>query len=467
MIKITDAYRSQKVLLAFAAASPALVAVIVLPILARLLSPELMGAISVILMLGAFFGGFDILRPVFVRSFAQRFINHEIVPVRIELLLTVSLGLVVTAVFFTICVVFFGRYLNLLSAGLLAISGFWFCVSILFWAILDGSGRVGFAQFVRGAFAMVLYLAYLLFARINAEISTYAWFFLFTQLAICFIFYASTKSKLSWVGLGCESPPWGRGQIVDTLKVNASKIFIDFTDRLVLGKILSPHVFAAYSMIYDVASKLNIGPQYINSYFYPKLCAEYSSESRERFVARIRRLVLLGGINFAALIAVAGIVSFWSDELVTLYMGDRYAEFGIFLTYLLLVSAVYSLAFYGQSCTRAVGDFSGLAQSFNISVFFGLFFGVGGYFVFGSTSILLMVLFLKSPGIGLFLKALRGYYSIGICIGFMLFIFASVVVLIYISFESIGIALFGLSVICAIAFLSLILQDRNSKVGNC
>lgn len=396
----------QKTYLAASVVLASIVGLLTVPIMARNLGADQMAAVSVILLLNALLGMADVLRPVFIRGFIEHHSAAPPITVRHALRLSLRVGALVSAIVLIAGLLLLDRYFDPSTMALLAVGTLFFFLSITFWAVLDSTHRVGTAQLVRASAIALLYLSYSGLSLAGRPLLFFAITFAVIQAILLLGFVVLTHRDVSW---NDESPPaWRPSEVYDTLQVNLAKILIDFSDRLVFARALPAQLFAGYAITYELATKVNIVPQYANNYLYPRLCAAAADGTLSR---RLPRHLVLAIANFGILASLAMIISPFAGRLLGIYAGAAYAEYGYLLTYLLFVSGMYSLAFYGQSSLRAVGNFRGLARSFNISAVLGIVFGAIAWAVWGIHALVVCVVFLKTPGVGAMLRLAETHLS--------------------------------------------------------
>ena len=225
-------------------------------------------------------------------------------------------------------------------------------------------------------------------------------------------------------------------------------------------------MFAAYAAMYDVAAKTNVVPQYINSYFYPKLCLLQGNDDNGYGVA-VQRLLRVALLNFIGLTLAALVTSISADALFGLYFGGRYAKFGYILPLLLFVAATYSFAFYGQTLLRADGRFDALAKVFNITAFSGILLGAILYYLWGINGAMLAIILLKSPGVGIMLYLYRNNYPRRIFLCIYVFVFVSMAAASYLAYRNIFstlVVVASMVAVCGFVRRSL-WRDCDSKIG--
>lgn len=396
----------QKTYLAASLIVASIVGLVAIPVIARHLDTHQMAAVSIVLLFNSLLGMADVLRPVFVRAFTAEGKRSPQIPIRAALSLSIRLGVVISILLFAVGALLLGRYFGHTEIAHLAIGAFVFCLSITFWAVLDSSQRVGTAQLIRVTGTSALYASYALLSVAGVSLSAFTLTFIAIQAALCLSYYAAARQQVTWQANAGKS--WQSSDVFNTLQVNAAKILIDFGDRFVFARTLPAGLFAGYAITYELASRTNVVPQYINTYLYPKLCI---SAAEGRLSKDASRHLLMAIANFTTMTLLCLVTAPLADRLLGLYAGAAYAEFGYLLPFLLFVSGLYSLAFYAQSFFRASGDFHGLAKAFNIAAAFGVLLGTVGWIAWGYQALVVCVTFLKAPGVGAILHLADRYVS--------------------------------------------------------
>lgn len=386
----------QKFLLLAALLISTLAGLVAVPVMSRHLPAEAMAAVSMLLLLVVLLGVFDVLRPNLTRAFVSH--GNAPLPIRGYLRLSVRVALGMSAAMLGLGMPFFLRFFSPVELTMLWLGAFCFLFSVMFWAVLDGRGRVGAAQLARSLQMAGLYSGFALLAVTGGTLSGFCLVFLVAQVLLVAVLFLLARRELVWQEV---SPRIAQGEVWHTMQVNFSRLFIDFIDRLVLARVADAMFISAYALTYDAASKVNIVPQYVTSFLYPRLCEYRLRDSRAAFLAITRRVLLLALANFTLIVLLACAISPFADRLVMLYLGGAYAARGHLLVLMLAVTAMFSTAFYGQAWLRAEGRFRELAMTYRVAMLTGLLLGGLGWYLWREQGLVLAVLALKSPGASL------------------------------------------------------------------
>lgn len=452
----------QKLLFVSSLVITGVIGLITIPVISRNLPSEKMAAISILFLLNAFFGVFDVLKPVFTRAFVQHRSSSTSIPVWHGCILSGYLGLGFSVIMYFVGVFFFDRFFDRISIMFLALGAIFFFFSIVFWSVLESTDRVGLSQFIKALSIAALYIFYCILSFFDIQLIDYAIIFASVQCFILAVYYFLSRGSINWSRK--KESLWHFSEVTSTIQLNISKLIIDFSDRLIFAKLIPINIFAAYAISYDLAAKLNIFPQYLNAYMYPKLCASHVSKIEGKFFKDIKKHLLIAGVNFIILAFIALLLSMVTDELLAIYAGENYRQYGYILSYLIMVSAVYSFSFYGQILLRAMGNFSGLAKAFSVTAFISLGFALISYSVWGIDGFICAVVFFKSPGIGILAYIFDLCFSRFICIIFVIIVNLFIGFFIYLSFKDFSMALFSAIILFCISFCCYIVtycKDRN------
>lgn len=392
----------QRIFLVSSGVLSGVVGLATIPIIARHLDPEQMAAVSLILLISTLLGLADVLRPVFVRGFVLSRRTAQLINIRPALSLSSRVGVLLSAALFFGGVALLGRYFDARNMLFLAIGAFFFFVSITFWSVLDSIHRVGTAQLMRAAAIAALYIAYCGISVAGLSLIYYSLAFAAVQLLLLLAYGFAVRHTVSLTGSADDL--WTLSDVRDTLQTNASKLINDFTDRLVFARFFPADLFAGYAITYELAARINVVPQYISTYLYPRLCAAAAAAELDQ---QAPRYFALAAINFIGLATLAVVIAPFASTILGMYAGAAYQDQGYLLTYLILVSAVYSLAFYGQAFIRATGDFRGLANAFSLASILGIVLGAIMWALWGLHVLVLAVVFLKVPGVGMMLHLIE------------------------------------------------------------
>lgn len=393
----------QKWMLIYSAVIPSITAILLFPLLSRLLSPASLGTALTILMMNGVFGAFDVLRPVYISFYSNILKTKKSVEILPSIKLSFAASFIVSITIYFLTTLFLQNKLSGFASIAVALGGFSFLFSNVFWAILDSTARAGTAQAIKSSLTISLYISFAILAIINADIAWYATFFALIQILQILLFWIASRRYITWKNSTEEKQPYS--SIWHTAKLNAAKLAIDFSDRLVIGKLGSEALSNAYFLIYDFSAKLNIATQYINVYAYPLLCKKLGQN--KEFLQLSKRLILLASATYLGLAALSVAFTFFGDQLLSFYLGEAFKTDGSVLSFLTLIAANYSLAFYGQSLFRAAGKFEALSRLYIISATIGLIIGAIALLTHSIELAFLMVLTIKSPGLIAYLVLLR------------------------------------------------------------
>lgn len=433
----------QKKLMFFSLLIVSLIGIFCTPFLARLLSVNDFKIIGILLVFNAFYGVFDILKPVYIKRFSIYFNENKKIPFyyfKLNFCLAVLFSLIV----FFVCFFFYYNILGFLGAFLISFSSFFSFLSIYFISVIESNNRVGTSFFVRSLFIGVLYLLFFVADILGGGV----FYFYFYLSAFLFLFLTYFSLSLRDVDFGIlnQTDKLDTKEVVHTLELNAFKVIIDFSDRLILAGFFNAKLYAAYLALYDLFSKSNIVAQYFSNYSYPKLLANKTIGARHKFIN-------FSLIIFTSMVVLSLIASIFSKQLVILYLGSKYIDFFYIVPLLSLTAVFFCLAFFTQVLLRVDGEFKLLAYFYRVSAILGLMSLIVLLFFQKFDYIFLSILIMKSPGLFPFFKIVR--YSVSILnFSFLIFfVFFYINFMVWLGFQSAQTCLvYSLGILCMFLF---------------
>lgn len=436
----------QKKLMLFSLLVVLLVGVFCTPFLARSLSVSDFKIVGILLVFNAFYGVFDILKPVYIKRFSVYFNENKKIPFyyfKLNFLLAILFSLIV----FVVCFLFYCNIFGVLGVSLISLSSFFSFLSIYFISVIESNNRVGTSFFVRSIFIVILYLLFFLANFFGGGVF-YLYFYLSAFLFL-FLFYCTLSIRDIDFGISHKSDKLDTKEVLHTLELNVFKVIIDFSDRLILVGFFNAKLYAAYLALYDLFSKSNIVAQYFSNYSYPKLLANNTLDTKHKFIK-------ISLVIFILMVFVSLFVSFFSKQLILLYLGSQYISFFYIIPLLSLMAVFFCLAFFTQVLLRIEGEFKLLAYFYRVSAILGLTSLIALLFFEKFNYIFLSILIMKSPGLFPFFKILKNTLSslkFNILIFFMFFY---INLMVWLSFQSFLTCVFySLGIFCMFLLLSI------------
>ncbi|MDC4452051.1 hypothetical protein NQ646_16730 [Acinetobacter baumannii] len=422
----------QKRLMLFSLLIVSLVGVFCTPFLARFLSVNDFKIIGILLVFNAFYGVFDILKPVYIKRFSVYFNENKKIPFyyfKLNFLLAVLFSLIV----FLVCFFFYYGILGFLGAFLISSSSFFSFLSIYFVSVVESNNRVGTSFFVRSLFIIVLYLLFFMADILGGGV----FYFYFYLLAFLFLFLTYCSLSLRDVDFKIlnQTDELDTKEVVHTLELNAFKVIIDFSDRLILVGFFNAKLYAAYLALYDLLSKSNIVAQYFANYSYPKLLANNTPDTKYKFIK-------ISLVIFILMVIFSLFVSFFSKQIILLYLGSQYINFFYIIPLLSLMAVFFCLAFFTQVLLRIEGDFKLLAYFYRVSATLGLISLIALLFFEKFNYIFLSILIMKSPGLFPFFKILKNTLSFVKFNILIFFIVSYINLIVWLSYQSFSTCVF-------------------------
>lgn len=419
------------------------------PFISRELDINEFKLIGILLMLNAFYGVFDILKPVFIKDFSKYVKSSLKVPVY-HFYINLRLALIFTSLVFIILYIFYRSVFSWVGLFLVTFASFFSFLSVFFISTIESNNKVGISVAVRSFYILLLYISFL-FSHLLGGGDFYFYFY-FLIFLFMFISYVMISIKYIDFNIRKSRPLENKKDIFTTLELNIFKALIDFGDRFVLVGIISGVFYAAYLAIYDLLSKSNILAQYLSNFYYPKILNDMSV--KDDFITKSIYITIL-------MVSLSLIASVYSEQLIGIYLGHKYVEFHYLVPLLSLVAVLYSLAFYSQVILRVDGSFKKLTFYYRVSSIIGLSMLILFSYLSKVEYILLSVLVMKSPGLVPYLSTLKQYLSkTQICLLFisLLFYFNF---LIWLSFSNALLCFYGTSFVAFIFSLVYFFEKRN------
>ncbi|WP_313472172.1 hypothetical protein [Stutzerimonas nitrititolerans] len=383
---------SQKWILASSFFVSAFAGVLLVPLIARLTPADFLASVAILYMLGALFGGLDVLKPVFVRELSTRYSIGEQVKIKNHFNFAIYWGGVTALLVFCILYLFFLDRLGFTAIWIIASSSFIYNINMLFYSVLDSKGKTGLSQLYKAGSTALLYLGFCFLAILGVyDITIFALVFPVGQLAAAIFGFWSSKSYLLYQR-GCED--LSGTQFKETFFFNLYRAAVDFSDRLILSNFLSSQLYSSYSLAYEAVSRSNIPVQYYCVYNYPKLCRENPSEGR-----RLRGYLNISLFVFVMFALGALLLLPFNDDILSIYLGAGYSQYGFVVSFLLLCAALQSFNILYQDVLRMEGKYILLRRLFGSQVLIFLVILYPLYFYFDIEGLLGAVLILKAASV--------------------------------------------------------------------
>jgi O-antigen/teichoic acid export membrane protein len=357
---------------------------LLLPFMSRGYSDTALVKVSILLLMNSFFGTFEVLRPVFVLHFASRpqDLNWRAlaVPPLLVSAIMCPLALILALTAYSDV---FSSIEAMIIAGTLAI----FLVYSALWSVLDIVGLVGTGYLVRSSGTMLLYVLFALGALTSND-HYVVYMFAACHLTIMIVYTLMAKRYVT-ARSGAIVKDLYRSA-VSVFSQNIAKMFIDFSDRLLISQSMTASYVVSYILSFELVSKSNLPAQLLSNYCYPSLC---------RREMAISRFVDIGVVMALCLTAVGAVVSLYGEPALKFYFGRDDATLHPIFSILVSVFALYTLAFFSQAALRSVNELRLLAMTFVGPAVLGGLLMIPLYFQGGFTGLLVCVFVMRCPGI--------------------------------------------------------------------
>lgn len=387
--------------LAAAGGLPLAVSLIMTPFLARTLSDDGLEMAGAIIVAHAFFGVFDMFRPILTRELVhlegkvslKSLTGKSLV---VALVASVLLGIVSAA-----ALPQFGN----LFAFCLGLSLFFFLMTGPFWARLEAVLKSGQAYLIRSSAIAIVFVGLVVVPLLFGE--RFLPWVLVAGNGLSFLLMLFVA--LPYVSIEGKSVFVSAREIALVFGQNVVRSTGDFADRIAALTFLGADASGKYNIVADLPVKSGVISQLASYYFYPRICKDDTYLGRYMATGMIISFAILGASVF-----------FWlaGEGLYLLYFGERFASLFPIFCFLVAAVGVNTLHFYLQSFLRSRKRDMELFLSFLLPSMLGIgvyFVGevdvltiLTGIFLFRTSNILL-ILFSAAAGGRLFLWYLINY----------------------------------------------------------
>jgi O-antigen/teichoic acid export membrane protein len=370
----------------------ALTALISIPILTRSMSVEDFGHIALIFMVIGVYSIFDSTRDAVIYEINNNN-NTEVVlksSVTVNIFISI-LSSILMATLFKLS----GWLDNSEIIGIIAINLLFFSSSTRY-SYMESCGYVGAVSLIKSFSFFLIYVLFIFLAVNRYEQNLYL---MFTPLVyvLAYIFIVKWSNKHGYkVGSGST----------ETLKIlieKTKKTFIFnlwsgvyyYIDRFLLRWFHGDISLGFYTPAYEVVGKVNILTSVVTRVLYPSMLDSHITNKSDLITSWLYFIIFVQYTFFTC-------ISYFSAELLTLYVGEKYAKYDYLILLFSLGSMMNITGYFGSLIARVNGDFSmqnkiykdvffvGVIPSIIIVYLYGVIGAAISFFLFRACDVILL-----------------------------------------------------------------------------
>jgi O-antigen/teichoic acid export membrane protein len=329
-----------------------LIGVISIPILTRLLAPEEIGKLFIILAIVSILQVFDGFKPV-ITFFLNRTKLNEVITLK-ELKTANNIFIIIISFFLFI---FYYLYsLDFIETLFYVITFIFYSLMSFYWSILDTKNQVNFTSISRTLGWLLAYSFFIIFAYFKIKIEYYIISILFMYLML----YILYKVKLASLNIQIistfdlkRSSKLLRiiiNEILNNIKIQVNAVILVTMDKFIVPFFTGYTNFAYYAIQSELATKTYLINATWKRVLYPYLAKKEKKES-------INSSLLYLNIIFSLSLILCIIIGLYSKEIISLYAGKQYAEYSNLFSFLILVFPFNILGTFGVMILQINGNF--------------------------------------------------------------------------------------------------------------
>jgi len=331
----------------------------------------------------------DGLRPIVVYSVARSDNKSLNSLLFLTILISVFGGL--TSFFFLHLI--FGGF-SLLDRIFISISLALNLIISFFWGILEGNQIVGKSKFIRNFFFIFIYLLMVYSVFVGLDKSAFSLIILIniSLLLIVFILMVFRKGYFFKIELNKMVLKPLLISSKYNLFFNALASITYMYDRSILSNFLGLESLAIYSSQYELSTRGNLLSSNLSNILFPYLSKLDSKDQAYVLWRNITSSVVL------ALFIICSLLSFFSHEIITIYLGEKYSEWHNIFKLLVVGLYLNSFSFFGVVYYRSQGNFKTYVYYYLISIILAISFSIiiislGDFTIYGAVFIYLITRF--------------------------------------------------------------------------
>jgi O-antigen/teichoic acid export membrane protein len=415
-----------------------LIGIISIPILTRLLVPEEIGKLFIILAIVSILQVFDGFKPV-ITFFLNRNKLNEVITLN-ELKKANSLFIISISSF-----IFFISYFytfSLINSLLYTLVFIFYSMMSFYWGVLDTKNEVNYTSILRTIGWIMAYLLFILFAYIKLNIEYYA----LSILLMYIILYISFKIKLKKLNIILK-PDYKFNnyskllriiikEVINNIKIQINAIFLLTIDKFIVPFFTGYANFAFYAVQSELATKTYLINATWKRVLYPYL-------AKKENIHKIGNLLNYLSIIFLVSLILCIIIGLYSENLITLYAGESYNIYSNLFSLLILVFPLNIIGTFGVTILHINGNFELHNKIYKYFAFFHLINLSLLTYYFGITGAAIALVMSRMVDLFLFLTSIKLYVKniSNITILSCLFIFLTIIATTYFNKSLISILL--------------------------
>lgn len=418
-----------------------------IPFLTRMLNPEEMGKLFLILAIVSVMQIFDGLKPVITYTMNEKQYSDKIY---LDVFKKVNHLFIGGSSIIILIILSLVPSISWIETVLFVITFIFYSLMSVQWGILDTKNEINYTSIFRSLGWIMTYIFFVIFAYFTLPVQFYiaALLFMYIFLYAFFKFRVSQLTFTSSIKLDATSSLTTSTLFYTTLKKSLENIKIQIfaiillsMDKILIPMIVGYQQFAFYAVQSELATKSYLINNTLRRVLFPYFAREENRYKLNYYLKYIN-------VIFIFFLLIILMIGQYGNEIIGFYAGEVYKEYGIIFSVLLLVFPANILGAFGITVLHVNGDFKlhhvlyRNAAIMSFPIFFIL------TFLYGIQGAALGLLISRSVDIYTYYKAVSRYL---VNISFLKIL---IITLLYIGL-GIGVVLHK-SVIVFILFVSLI-----------
>jgi O-antigen/teichoic acid export membrane protein len=405
-----------------------LIGVISIPILTRLLAPEEIGKLFIILAIVSILQVFDGFKPVITFFLNRNKLNQE---TTLNELKKANSLFIISISFFIFFISFFYSF-SILKSLLYTLVFIFYSMMSFNWGILDTKNEVNYTSILRTIGWVMAYLLFILFAYIKLNIEYYA----LSILLMYIILYISFEIKLKKLNINLKHDYKFNNyskllriiikEVLNNIKIQINAIFLLTIDKFIVPFFTGYTNFAFYAVQSELATKTYLINATWKRVLYPYLAKKENKD-------KIRNYLNYLFVIFLISLVLCIIVGLYSENIIALYAGENYKIYSNIFSLLILVFPLNIIGTFGVTILHINGNFELHNKIYrNFAFFHVINLSLLTYF-FGITGAAIALIMSRMVDLFLFLISIKLYIKdiSNIMVGVCMFVFSSIIATTY------------------------------------
>ena len=376
-----------------------------IPFLTRMLTPDEVGKIFLILALVGFMQVFDGFRPVITFVLNEKKYDESLL---LKVINKINILYIVGMVVFIFFSVIFFTNVTLLEISLYVTIFIFYSLMSVLWGILDTKNHINYTSILRSLGWVLTYSMFVVFAYFHVSIEFYLVPLMLMNILL-FIFFkikvhSLPKEKRIYINQE-EYISLFRSilmQIIDNVKIQISATVLLSMDKVIIPYLLGYTQFAFYAVQSELATKTYL----INS-TWKRVLFPYLAKIENR--NKLGKFLVYAHYSFLISFIFVLTIGIYGSEIISFYAGEAYKDYGKVFSILLLVFPLNILGTMGVLILQIHGDFKLHHKIYRNSAIVNLIvFTVLTYF-FGILGAAIGILISRTTDLFLYLVTLQKY----------------------------------------------------------